>query len=46
MRVLLELDNGDLDKIHPVDPQFSWRWSKEMREILKEKAGLARATGN
>ena len=20
-----------------VDPQFSWRWSKEMREILKEK---------
>ena len=37
MRVLLELDNRDLDKIHPIDPQFSGRWSKEMREILKEK---------
>jgi hypothetical protein len=37
MRVLLELDNGDLGKTHPVDPQFLWRWSKEMREILKEK---------
>jgi hypothetical protein len=37
MRVLLELDIGDLDKIYPGDPHLSWRWLKEMREILKEK---------
>jgi hypothetical protein len=43
MRVLLELDNPDLEKIHPIDPQFSWRWSKEMREILKEKDSMSRS---
>lgn len=43
VRVLLELDNPDLEKIHPIDPQFSWRWSKEMREILKEKDSMSRS---
>jgi Heterokaryon incompatibility protein (HET) len=43
MRVLLELDNADVDRVHPIDPEFSWRWSKEMREILKEKDSMSRS---
>jgi hypothetical protein len=30
MKVLLELGNSDLEKICPIDPQFSWKGSKEM----------------
>jgi hypothetical protein len=41
VRVLLELDNPDLEKTHSIDPQFSWRWSEEMREILKEKDSMS-----
>lgn len=43
MRVLLELDNADLVKIRSIDPEFAWRWSKEMREILKEKDSMSRS---
>ncbi|KAE9367275.1 hypothetical protein N431DRAFT_350708 [Stipitochalara longipes BDJ] len=35
MRVLLELDNTDLDKIHPIDPQFSWRCSSDMAQKMR-----------
>lgn len=37
IHVILELENADLDRICSINPQFSWRSSKEMNDILKER---------
>jgi hypothetical protein len=37
MRLLIELNASDLEKVCPIEPQYSWKREKSMREALGER---------